>query len=519
LSSDGLLGGFLVALNSFMLNWPKLGATTVKKPSVRTTVILGAGFAGTALARELKAQGPDRHLEAFWDDDPAKIGTTVEGLPVRGPIADLAHQGAGIDEALIAIPSATKNQLRVLWTILTEARIPKIRILPALSQIVDGEAHLVLTREMDPQDLLGRNPVQISLKESLRYLKGKRVMITGAGGSIGSELARQLLSGGAERLYLYGHGENSVYQIDKELRQLQAGGVGVDSVIVPVIGDLKDANHLEFLMQRMKLDVVFHAAAHKHVPLAEANPVEAVTNNVFGTHHLVEAALAAGVKRFVLISTDKAVEPNNIYGATKKICEDLVLAADARAAEGQRFMVVRFGNVLGSRGSIIPLFREQVLAGGPVTITDPKMTRYFMTIPEAVTLVLQAGGVGTGGQLYLLDMGEPVLIEDLACQIIRFHGKEPHKDIGFRYIGLRPGERLEEALWAPDEEPVPTAYARLNRVVRPTPARDLRPFLTMLWPICYFDPQQPGRYRQRQHLRTVLRAWCPSLEEKEEPES
>jgi FlaA1/EpsC-like NDP-sugar epimerase len=484
----------------------------------RTTVILGAGFAGTALAREIREKMPDRILEAFWDDDPAKVGTTVEGLPVRGPIALAASEGAGtVDEAIIAIPSATRNQMRALWRALVDAGIPKIRVLPAISQIVDGEAHLVLTREIDPQDLLGRNPVQISLRESLKYLSGKRVMITGAGGSIGSELARQLLSGGAERLYLYGHGENSIYQIDKELRQLQAGGVGVGSTIVPVIGDLKDANHLEFLLGRMKLDVIFHAAAHKHVPLSEANPVEAVTNNVFGTHHLVEAALDAGVSRFVLISTDKAVEPNSVYGVTKRICEDLVLDADSRAGDA-RFLVVRFGNVLGSRGSIIPLFKEQIQAGGPVTITDPAMKRFFMTIPEAVSLVLQAGGVGSGGHLYLLDMGDPILIEDLAAQVIRFHGKEPHKDIAFRYIGLRPGEKLEESLWAPDEEPVPTAYARLNRLVRPTPARDIRPFLKMLWPVCFFDPDQPTRYRNRQHLRTVLRAWCPTLEDKSEPE-
>ena len=486
------------------------------KPPLKT-VILGAGFAGTVLAREIRERMPDRHLEAFWDDDETKIGTTVEGLPVRGPISVLARETPGIDEAFIAIPSATKNQLRSIWKVLVEVGIPKIRILPAISQIVDGEAHLVLTRDIDPQDLLGRNPVQISLKESLKYLRGKRVMITGAGGSIGSELARQLLSGGAERLYLYGHGENSIYQIDKELRQLQAGGVGVDSTIVPVIGDLKDANHLEFLLSRMRLDVIFHTAAHKHVPLAETNPVEAVTNNVFGTHHLIEAALAAGVNRFVLISTDKAVEPNSVYGATKRICEDLVLEADSRAG-GNRFLVVRFGNVLGSRGSIIPLFREQILAGGPVTITDKKMTRYFMTIPEAVSLVLQAGGVGAGGHLYLLDMGEPIVIEELASQIIRFHGKEPHRDIAFSYIGLRPGERLEESLWAPDEEPIPTAYPRLNRLVRPSPARDLRPFLKLLWPVCFFDPEQPSRYRNRQHLRTVLRAWCPTLEDKDEPE-
>ena len=487
-------------------------------PAVRRTLILGAGFAGKALAREIQARMPDRQLIGFLDDDATKQGQELEGLPVLGPISQVKTLAGSLDEAFIAIPSATKNQLRSIWQMLVEAGVPKIQILPAISQIVDGEPHLVLTREIDPQDLLGRNPVQISLRQSLSYLHGTRVLITGAGGSIGSELARQLLSGGAERLYLYGHGENSIYQIDKELRTLQSGGVGEKATIVPVIGDLKDEGHLLFLMQRMHVDVIFHAAAHKHVPLMELNPVEAVSNNIFGTRHLVEAALKAGTKRFVLVSTDKAVEPNSVYGVSKKICEDMVLEASGRAAEGSHYMVVRFGNVLGSRGSIIPLFREQILSGGPVTITDKRATRYFMTIPEASSLVLQAGGVGAGGNLYLLDMGEPIVIEELATQIMRFYGKRPNEDIAFQYIGLRPGERLEEHLYAQDEEPVPTAYARLNRLVRPAVSRDLRPFFRLLEPVCFYDPDQPSLYRNRQHLRTVLRAWCPTLEESHEPE-
>lgn len=479
-------------------------------------IIIGAGFAGTALARELQTRRPDARLVAFLDDDPAKIGTQREGHLVQGPIERLPELGLQADEAIIAIPSATKGQLKEIYRILTLARIPRIRILPGIAQIIDGEAHLVLTREIDPQDLLGRNPVRISLKQSLKYLRGKRVLITGAGGSIGSELARQLLSGGAERLYLLGHGENSIYLIDKELRLLQQEGVGEKATIVPIIGELKDPAYLDFLLGRLKADVIFHTAAHKHVPMMEANPVEAVLNNVFGTHNLVQAALRAGTKRFVLISTDKAVSPNSIYGATKRISEDIVRAAPRDQAD---FMVVRFGNVLGSRGSIVPLFREQILAGGPVTVTHPQATRFFMTIPEAASLVLQAGGVGEGGHLYLLDMGEPVLIDDLANQMIRFYGKEPGRDIQIRYIGLRPGEKVHEKLNDDFEEPVPTDYPRINRLVMGEEQRDLPALLTALQPVCFLDPAQPELFRNRHALRRAVRQYLPSVEEKDhEPE-
>ncbi len=488
--------------------------------SLRRLVIIGAGFAGRALAREIRERFPERNLEAFWDDDPAKIGSILEGVPVLGPISGMRARETIPDEAILAIPSATKGQLKQIYNIVVQTGIPHIRILPAISQIVDGEAHFVLTRDIDPQDLLGRNPVQISLRQSLRYLRGKRVLITGAGGSIGSELARQLLSGGAERLYLLGHGENAIYQIDKELRLLQAGGVGEKATIVPIVADLKDAQHLQFLLSRLKADVVFHAAAHKHVPMMEANPVEACANNVLGTKNLLDACLEHHVKKFVLISTDKAVLPHSVYGVTKKISEDLVREAGNRG-QGQ-YMTVRFGNVLGSRGSIVPLFREQILSGGPVTITDPQASRYFMTIPEAVSLVLQTGGMGQAGQLYLLDMGDPILIEDLASQIIRFYGKEPGKDIAIQYIGLRPGERLEERLFAPEEEPVPTSYARINRLVR-APGSDLsehrlEDLLVKLKSICVYSPEASTLYRNRRALRETLREFYPTLEAKNEPE-
>lgn len=479
-------------------------------------LIIGAGFAGLSLAREIHRKNLDARVLAFLDDDPEKIGTQLEGIPVLGPVRSVGSLGIKADAAIIAIPSATKGQLREIYQDLLDADIRRIKILPAVSQIVEGEAHLVQTRELDLQDLLGRNPVQINLKASLRYLRGKRVLITGAGGSIGSELCRQLLSGGAERLYLLGHGENSIYLIEKELRHLQSEGVGEKATIVPIIGDLKDPHYLDFLLGRLKAHVIFHTAAHKHVPMMEHNPVEAVLNNVWGTKNLVDAAVKAKVSRFVLISTDKAVQPNSIYGATKRICEDLVLSV--RPVESE-FMVVRFGNVLGSRGSIVPLFKEQIVSGGPVTITHPQMSRYFMTIPEAASLVLQTGGVGHNGQLYLLDMGEPLKIEDLAHQMIRFYGRRPGKDVPISYTGLRPGEKLQESLHGPEEEPVPTEFTRINRLIRPAVSGGLATLLQKLYPVCHFVAQYPELFRNRKALRAAIREYLPSVEAKDdEPE-
>ncbi|GAB1484350.1 hypothetical protein MASR2M78_31680 [Treponema sp.] len=283
-------------------------------------------------------------------------------------------------------------------------------------------------------------------------------------------MARQLLSGGAQRLYLLGHGENSIYQIDRELRLLQEEGVGEKATIIPIIGDLKDRNFMGYILERLKVDVVFHAAAYKHVPMTEENPVAAIENNVLGTDNLLAACLEQGVKRFVLISTDKAVDPVSVYGASKQLCEKLVLSAGEKVKNGHNYMVVRFGNVLGSRGSIMPLFQSQIEKGGPVTITHPEASRWFMTIPEACSLVLKTGGVGKNGSLYLLDMGEPVRIRDLAEQMIRFYGFEPEKDIAIEYIGLRPGERLDERLWGDDETPIATEFpvsGELNEGVKP----------------------------------------------------
>ncbi len=487
--------------------------------------IIGAGFAGTSIARDIRAKEILGEIVAFLDDDPDKIGTRIDGVPILGPIdavAEIVDTTPG-DEALIAIPSAGREKLRRLYQLLEHANFAKIRILPAVSQIIEGDAHFIQTRELNPEDLLGRNPVKIGLRESLRYLRGKRVVITGAGGSIGSELARQLLSGGAQRLYLFGHGENSIYEIDRELRLLQEEGVGERASIVPVIGELQDLGYMRFILKRLKADVIFHAAAYKHVPMVEENPVVAVKNNVLGTQNLVQAAIEAGTERFVLISTDKVVEPSSVYGVSKRLAEEIVLSAHQnggpQAADGA-YMVVRFGNVLGSRGSIVPLFQQQIAKGGPVTITHPDVSRYFMTIPEASSLVLKAGGVGDGGALYVLDMGDPVRIKDLAEQMIRFYGYEPHTEIEINYLGLRRGEKLQEHLIGPGEDACDTPYPRIKRISkRRPPVADLEQLIQDLQTVCNFDPRKPELFRNRRVLREILSGEFPSIEVRpDEPE-
>jgi len=488
------------------------------KVNPKRLYIIGAGFAGRTLAKEIISKAIFGEVVAFLDDDPEKIGKKIDNIPVLGPIKDVALllRTNPADEAIIAIPSASKEYLKELYAILKNANFPKIRILPGISQIVEGDAHLIQTRSIDLQDLLGRNPVTINLKQSLSYVRGKRVLVTGAGGSIGSELCRQLLSGGASRLYLLGHGENSIYQIDRELRLLQDEGVGEKATIVPVIGDLKDEQYVDYILSNLKADAIFHTAAYKHVPMMEENPVAAIENNVIGTENLIKAAVKYGVKRFIHISTDKAVNPVSVYGQSKFLCEQMILAAGERnlfddvvPAAGVKsrpqFVIVRFGNVLGSRGSIVPLFQQQIEKGGPVTVTHPDARRFFMTISEACSLVLKAGGVGENGKLYLLDMGEPVRIRDLAEQLIRFHGYEPETEIKIDYIGLRPGERLDETLTAKGEEQTETEHSRILEITRKEPlSLDVKSLLEKLRPVCRFDPASAQVYRNADTLRKIL---------------
>lgn len=480
--------------------------------------IVGAGPFGRAIAREIKDNGVIGDVVAFLDDDREKIGTLVDEIPVLGPVSAIAgildrgHEA----EALIALPSASRKQLNRVYEALRRADFTRIRILPSVSQIVTADPHFVQARDMDPQDLLGREPVLIDLKESLSYVRGRRVLVTGAGGSIGSELSRQLLYGGAERLYLLGHGENSIWGIERELRRLQDAGVGEKATIVPVVGELQDRDYTEFLLGRLKADVIYHCAAHKHVPMMEHNPVEAIKNNVVGTRNLIDAALNAGTKRFVLISTDKAVEPTSVYGASKRIAEMLVLAQRER---GRDFMVVRFGNVLGSRGSIMPLFKEQIFSGGPVTVTHPDAKRWFMTIPEAVSLVLKTAGLAADGGLFMLDMGDPVRIVDFARQMIRFYGYT-EESIPITFIGMRPGEKKNERLWSSEENPVDTEHPRIVKVNFPENSPDtVYNIISELEPVVFLDPEQPDVYRNRHTLREIINRYFPGVEGPEnEPE-
>ncbi|MCG8453947.1 MAG: polysaccharide biosynthesis protein [Spirochaetales bacterium] len=480
--------------------------------------IVGAGQFGHALAREIGENGVIGTVVAFLDDDREKIGTVSGGIPVLGPISacagilDRGHDS----EALIAIPSASRNQLMRIHESLRRAGFSRIRILPSVSQMVSADPHMVQAREMDPQDLLGREPVLIDLKESLSYVRGKRVLVTGAGGSIGSELSRQLLYGGAERLYLLGHGENSIWGIEKELRNLQDAGVGEKATIVPVIGELQDTDYVRFLLSRLKADVIYHCAAHKHVPMMELNPVEAVKNNVLGTQNLIEAAIEAECSRFVLISTDKAVEPTSVYGASKRMAEMLVLG---QRAVGRDFMVVRFGNVLGSRGSIMPLFKEQIFSGGPVTVTHPDAKRWFMTIPEAVSLVLKTAGLAADGGLYLLDMGDPVRIVDFARQMIRFYGFD-EDSVPITFIGMRPGEKKSERLWNTEEHPEDTEHPRIVRVGFPAVSpHEVHQLVDELMPILRLHPESPESFRNRHLLRQVVIRRFPTVENPDdEPE-
>lgn len=404
-------------------------------------LIIGAGQAGTLVARQLK-NNRDLGLmpAAFIDDDPKKYKLQILGIPVAGTSNEIAAaiEKYKIDKIVIAIPSLNKKELTRIFEECSKTKI-KPQIMPKIEEVMLGKTPVSQFRDVEVEDLLGRDPIKLDIEGISEYVSGKTVLVTGAGGSIGSEICRQICSFKPGKLVLVGHGENSIYTIDMELRNIY----GQDIEIIPVIGDVQDRERMFDVMEEYLPDVVYHAAAHKHVPLMEYNPREAVKNNVFGTKNVAEAADTFGVGTFVLVSTDKAVNPTNVMGSTKRIAEMIIqsLAQNSKT----KFVAVRFGNVLGSRGSVIPLFKKQIQAGGPVTVTHPEMTRYFMTIPEASRLVIQAGSLARGGEIFVLDMGEPVKITDLAKNLIRLSGYSI-EEIGIQYSGLRPGEKMFEEL-------------------------------------------------------------------------
>jgi FlaA1/EpsC-like NDP-sugar epimerase len=455
---DALLSALAVAL-------PRVGVRIFSRRGKRRAsgtgqrvIIAGAGSAGEIIAKELIGH-PQLGLNpiGFVDDDRRKHGHKMLNLPVMGAVSDLrALIGQhDIDSVIIAMPRAPGKLVREIVQAALEAGI-QARTVPGLFEILSGRVAVGALREVQIEDLLRREPIQTDLQQVRGLATGETVLVTGAGGSIGSELCRQLAKLDPARLIVLGHGENSIFDVLHELERLAP-----NVTIVPVIADVRNRERLEEVFARYRPYTVFHAAAHKHVPLMEANPGEAVTNNVLGTRNVAELAAAYGAEHFVLISTDKAVRPTNVMGASKRVAEQIV--QNIAETEGKNFVAVRFGNVLGSRGSVVPTFLRQIRQGGPVTITHPEMRRYFMTIPEAVQLVLQAGALGKGGEVFVLDMGQPVKIVDLASDLIRLSGLEPGVDIEIKFTGTRPGEKLYEELFFNSENAAPTAHPKVLR--------------------------------------------------------
>ena len=422
--------------------------------SRKNVLIIGAGNAGEQIVREMLDSPAWRIAPSgFLDDHPDKQGKAIHGVRVLGTISELKSFSHLFDEILIAIPSATGEQMRKITMFCKQTGKP-FRTLPSINELINGSVSLQFVRNVSMQDLLRREEVRLERDDIAHYLRGKCVLITGAGGSIGSELARQVCQFQPQRVVMLDVSEYNLFQIDMQARKR------FEQVeIVGALADIRNADALRRVFERYAPHVVFHAAAYKHVPMQELHSWEAVMNNVIGTKNLAQLAKEFRAERFVLVSTDKAVRPTNVMGATKRVAEKIVTSVCASCAT--RFMAVRFGNVLGSSGSVVPIFQEQIASGGPLTITHPDITRFFMTIPEAAQLILQAGSMGTGREIFILDMGKPVRILDLAHDLIRLYGYEPERDIAIKYTGLRPGEKLYEELITEGEGIVPTGHRKI----------------------------------------------------------
>ena len=431
------------------------------------TLIIGAGDAGATIAREIERYHKrSRKVIGFIDDDESKFNRLMGGVRILGNRHDIPSivKENKVKEIIIAMPSVTRNEIRNIMEICSPLKC-KVNTLPGMYQLLDDEVLVSHLHPVSIEDLLERDEVRRDMDIVEHYIRDKVVLVTGAGGSIGSEICRQIMRVGPKQLLLLGHGENSIYLINQELKNIYK-----DGPIIPIIADIRDKQQLDQIFTQYNPQVVFHAAAHKHVPLMEIQPMAAVLNNIYGTRNVADVAGRHGVERFVMISTDKAVNPTSVMGATKRVAEKVIISMND--TYDTKYITVRFGNVLGSRGSVIPLFKKQIEAGGPVTVTDPEMTRYFMTIPEASQLVLQAGAMGKGGEVFLLDMGEPVKIIDLARNMIRLSGLEPDKDIHIKITGLRPGEKKYEELLTSEEGTNRTNHTKIFEAALDTVDRD-----------------------------------------------
>ncbi|ALA59875.1 polysaccharide biosynthesis protein [Nitrospira moscoviensis] len=468
----GLLSGLYLAGIRLAVRWFREWIR-IAGSNARRVLIVGAGNAGELLVRDMLTDNRYHYRPVgFVDDDPVKRRAKIHGVPVIGTVSEIAAlaRRCQADEVIVAIPSATTSLKQKILAASEGCGVP-IKVLPNVKELLDDPASLARIRPMSLEDLLQREPIRIDRQELHPLLEGKTALVTGAGGSIGSELCRQIAQYKPASLVLFERYENALHTLLLELRAAFPH-VGV----LPVIGDVTMPERVEEVFKQTSPDIVFHAAAHKHVPLMELNPKEAVRNNVLGTRVVAEAAVAAGVDRFVLISTDKAVNPSSVMGATKRIAEHVIRGLGRQGLT--KFTVVRFGNVLGSNGSVVPLFAEQIRKGGPVTVTHPDIRRFFMTIPEAVQLVLQASVLGQGGEVFVLDMGEQIRIADLARNMIVLSGLVPGKDVNIIYTGLRAGEKLYEELFEESEQAQPTAHAKVNRAVgAPLQADDLEQWI------------------------------------------
>ena len=432
--------------------------TLKRNKGAKKILIIGAGDAGEKIFREIRGNpGLNYRVMGFIDDDPAKWNKLIHNTTVLGEASELKTfvERLKIEEIIIALPSATSEQMRRIVTHCKETGI-SFKTLPSLGELIDGRISVKSIRDVAYRDLLGREAVRLDEKRIGGYIQNARVLVTGAGGSIGSELCRQICRFRPEMIVLCERAESPLYEIELELKK------NFPSIrIIPALADVRDRNRLSDIFKKTQPHVVFHAAAYKHVPMLEIQPWEAITNNVVGTRNIVEICKQFKVDRFVLVSTDKAVRPTNVMGASKRVCELLVQGENSCGEDKPRLMIVRFGNVVGSVGSVVPLFKKQIETGGPVTITHPDVTRYFMMIPEACQLILQTGAMGKGGETFILDMGTPVKIVDMAKDLIRLSGFEPEVDIPIEYIGLRPGEKLYEELITEGEGILPTTHEKI----------------------------------------------------------